>query len=150
MDIQVQKSQSPKQDECKVINSKILKMPKVKERIFSILSIFYWLYYYICPISPHYSPLPSHPHYPHFSSYPWVIHISSLASPFPKLFLISICLFSTYYLWYLFPVPFLPLSPSHSLVDNSPCDLHFCDSVPILFFCLVCLCVFFFFRFSCW
>ena len=29
--------------------------------------------------------------------------------------------------------------------DNPPCDLHFCDSVPVLVICLVCFC----FRFSC-
>ena len=33
---------------------------------------------------------------------------------------------------------FPPLSPSHSPVDNTPCDLHFCGSVPILVVCLVC------------
>ena len=29
---------------------------------------------------------------------------------------------------------FPPLSPSHSPVDNPPCDLHFCGSIPILLF----------------
>ena len=60
---------------------------------------------------------------------PWVIHISSLASTFPMLFLPSPCPISTYHLCYLFSVPFLPLSPSHSPVDNPPCDL------PSLWFC---------------
>ena len=49
------------------------------------------------------------------SSCPWVIHISSLASPFPILFLTSHCLFCTYHLCFLFPVP-----PPHS----SPPPLH--------------------------
>ena len=81
------------------------------------------------------------------SSCPWVIHISSLASTFPILFLPSLCLFSTYHLCYLFSVPFPPLSPSHSPVDNTSCDLHFCGSVPVLVVCLVCLC--FCFRCGC-
>ena len=75
-----------------------------------------------------------------YSSCPWVIHISSLASTFPILFLPSLCLFSTYHLCYLFSVPFPPLSLSHSPVDNPPCDLQFCGSVPVLVVCLVCFC----------
>ena len=35
---------------------------------------------------------------------------------------------------------FPPLSPSHSPIDNPPCDLHFCGSVPVLVVCLVCFC----------
>ena len=90
---------------------------------------------------------PAHPLLPTshlFSSCPWAIRISSLASTFPILFLTSPCVFSMYYLSYLFSVPFPPLSPSHSPVDNSlrngAKDLHFCDSVPILVVCLVCFC----------
>ena len=79
---------------------------------------------------PPFTPLhPAHPLTPTFlplySSCPWVIHISSLASTFPISFLLSPCLFSTYHLCHLFSVPFPPLSPSHSPVDNPPCDLHF-------------------------
>ena len=84
---------------------------------------------------------PAHPILPiflPFSSCPWDIHISSLASTFSILFLPSPCLFSTYHLCYLFSVAFPPLSPSHSPVDNPPCDLHFCGSVPVLVVCLVC------------
>ena len=80
------------------------------------------------------------PLHPPFSSYPWVVHISSLASTFPILFLPSPCLFSTYYLCYLFSVPFPLLSSSYSPTDNSPCDLHFCDSVHVLLVCLACFC----------
>ena len=47
---------------------------------------------------------------PSLSSCPWVIHISSLASPFPILFLTSPCLFCTYHLCFLYPVPFPPFS----------------------------------------
>ena len=65
--------------------------------------------------SPHYPPpfrtiLLTLQHHPH-SSRPWVVHISSLASPFPILFLTFPCLFSTYHLCFLFPVPFLPVLP---------------------------------------
>ena len=80
---------------------------------------------------------PAPPTFPPYSSCPWVILISSLASTFPILFLPSPCLFSTYHLCYLFSVPFPPLSPSQSPIDNPPCDLHFCDSVPVLVVCLV-------------
>ena len=59
------------------------------------------------------------------------------------------CLFSTYHLCYLFSVPFPPLSLSHSLTDNPPCDLHFCDSVPVLVVCLVFLKNLFLFNYSC-
>ena len=92
------------------------------------------------PFTPlhHAHPLP--PTFPSYSSCPWVILISSLASTFLTLFLPTPCLFSTYHLCYLFSVPFPPLSPSHSPVDNPLCDLHFCGSVPVLVVCLVCFC----------
>ena len=85
--------------------------------------------------------------FPPYSSCPWVIHTSSLASTFPIVFLPSPYLFCTYHLCYLFSVLFPPLSPSHSPVDNPPCDLHFCGSVPVLVVCLVCFC--FCFRGGC-
>ena len=52
----------------------------------------------------------------------------------------------------IFHLPFMLLilctfSPSHSPVDNPPCDLHFCGSVPVLVVCLVCFC--FCFRCGC-
>ena len=87
---------------------------------------------------PLYSSLPCTPHQPHslpLSSCPWVIHISSLASPFPVLFLTSLCLFCTYHLCF-FSLHLLPHSPLPT--DNPPCDPHFCDSVPVLVVCLVC------------
>ena len=67
----------------------------------------------VAPFPPLSSPTPCAPPptcIPPFSSCLWIIHISSLASPFPILFLTSPCLFSTYHLCYLFSVPF-PLSP---------------------------------------
>ena len=93
--------------------------------VFLFLSLFkiliYFIDYAITVVSfssPLYSPLPCTsfpPSFPHLSSCPWVIHVSSLASPFPILFLTSPCLFSTYRLCYLFPVPF-----PHSLPNPSP------------------------------
>ena len=84
------------------------------------INYFYFVIYFVdyaitvVPFSP---PLfPSTLHTPPIclpsalSSHPWVVHISSLASPFPILFLPSPCLFSTYHLCYLFSLPF-PLSP---------------------------------------
>ena len=113
-----------------------------------ILLSFYCSYFFdifidyaitVVPFPPLHStpscpPLPSH-----ISSCPWVILISSLDSTFPILFLPSPCLFSTYHLCYLFSVPFPPL-PSHSPIDNPPCDLHLYGSVPVLVVCLVCSC----------
>ena len=76
------------------------------------------------------------------SSCPWVVHISSLASPFPILFLTSPCLFYNHQLCFLFPVTLPPILPFLHLTDNSPRDLHFCDSIPVLGVCLVFVFVF--------
>ena len=101
----------------------------------------------VVPFTPLYSPPPctSHPtHIPPYSSCPWVIVISPLASTFPTLFLPSLSIFHLLFML-LILCTFPPLSPSHSPVDNSPCDLHFCGSVPVLVVCLV----FFCFGFRC-
>ena len=45
----------------------------------------------------------------------------------------------------LIPVPFPPFYPLHVTADNPPCDLHFCDSDPVLVVCLL----FFVFRCGC-
>ena len=86
------------------------------------------------------------------SSCPWIIHTSSLASPFPILFLTSLCLFCTYHLCFLFPVlilPFILLPPTPT--DDPQCDLHFCDSVSVLIVCLVSfLFLFLSFQFNWW
>ena len=82
-------------------------------------------------------PLP--PTLPPYSSCPWVILISSLASTFPTLFYPPPVYFlPTIYVTYSL---YLPPPPSHSPVDNPPCDLHFCGSVPFLVVCLVCFCL---------
>ena len=127
------------------------KVPPFIEFLYQIhfLSNFIDYANYSCPIlCPLYPPLPGTPipsSVPSLSSCPWVKQISSLASPFPILFLTSPCLFCTYPLCFLFPVTssLFPL-----LADNPPCDLHFCDSVPVLVVCLVCFC-FYLLRFSC-
>ena len=59
---------------------------------------------------------PSHQQSLHLSSCPQVLHISSLASPFPIVFLTSSCLFCSYHLCFLFPVPFPLFSPLHCLL----------------------------------
>ena len=87
-------------------------------------------HFFLSFISVH-PPHPSYQNLPAFSSCPWVVHITSLASPFPILFLTSPCPFCTYQLCFLFPVPFSPLSPLPLPTDKHPCDLHFCDSVPV-------------------
>ena len=70
------------------------------------MSQFFLPFISLCPA------LPSLQHLPSLSSCPWVMHISSLASPFPILFLTSPCLFCIYQLCFLFPVTFPPFSPS--------------------------------------
>ena len=102
------------------------------------LSRFFLPFIPVCPVPD----LP--PSFSHLSSCPWVVHMSSLASPFPTLFLISPCLFCTHQLCFLFPLPSSPFSPFPLPADNPPCDLHFCESVPVLVVCLVC----FYFCFS--
>ena len=90
-----------------------------------------------------FSPSTQYPHFlqhsPHLSSCPWITHISSLASPLPMLFLTSSVYFVpaiyTSYSLYLFPHLPLPCP-----ADNPACDLHFCDSVPVLVVCLVWFC----------
>ena len=88
---------------------------------------------------------PSHQHSIPLSSCPWLIQTSSLGSPFPILFLTSSSLFCTYQLCFLFPVCFPPILPLPHPLHNPPCDLHFCDSVPVPVVCLV----YFYFCFLC-
>ena len=49
---------------------------------------------------------------------------------------------SIFYLPYrlLILCTFSPIPPSHSPADNTPCDLHFYDSVAVLVVSLVCFC----------
>ena len=78
-------------------------------------NIFYWYAITVVPISslcppPPTSPLPTSTSH-HLSSCQWVVYISSLASPFPILFIISLCLFCTYEIMLLNPYASPPLSP---------------------------------------
>ena len=90
----------------------------------------------LCPVPPPTSVLS-------LSSCPWVVRISSLAPPL-ILSLTFACLFCIYHLCFLFPVTFTPFSPLPRRSENPPCNLHFCDSVPLLIVCVV----FVVFRFS--
>ena len=123
---------------CKFIGSSFFKVNFINYAV--TLVPFFSPLYSTLPFTP-----PSHQHTPS-SLNPWVIDISSLASPFSILFLTSHCLFCTYHLYFLFPVSFPPFSPLALPTDNPPCDVHFCDSVPVLVVCLVYFC---FFRFCC-
>ena len=105
-------------------------------RIFLIYFIDYSIT--VVPLfSPLYFPLSLPSAFSHLSSCPWVIYISSLASTLPILFLTFPYLFCTYHLCFLFPVPFPLFSLTLFPIDNPPCDLHFCDSVPVLVVCFV-------------
>ena len=114
---------------------------------FMFLSIFYWLCCYSCPSFFPFAPLSPVSSFPPaitpLSSCPWAIRVSSLASPFPILFLTSPCLFCSYQLCFLIPAPFLPFSPFPLPADNPPNDPHTYDSVPVLVVCLVCFCFYF-------
>ena len=85
--------------------------------VFFFILIFYCYWITVVPIFP---PLPALPDTslpssnPPVSSCPWIVHISSLASPFPRLFLSSPCLFCTYHLCFLFPSSPFP-SPLRTL-----------------------------------
>ena len=106
--------------------------------------MYYWLSYYICPtfspFAPFHQVLPFPPATPSLCSCPWVMHVSSLASPFPILFLTSLCLFCIYHLYFLLPAPFPSFFPFPFPDDNPPNDLHAYDSVSVLVVCLVCFC----------
>ena len=90
----------------------------------------------LCPPPPSNTP-------PRLSSCPWVVRVSSLASPFPILFLTSPCLFCAYQLCFSTPPSFPPFSPFSLPADNPPCDPHTYDSVPVLVVCLVLFCFYF-------
>ena len=82
---------------------------------------------------------------PPASSLPWFISLGRTCTVFGVYSSYTIlnlpCLFSTYHLCYLFPVPF-PSFPLPLPTDNPPCDLHFCDSVPVLLACIFFICLF--------
>ena len=73
---------------------------------------------YAITVVPFFPPLfpfalnPAPPAFPHFSSCPWAIHISSLASPFPVLFLTSSYCVPTIYASYSLCLSLLLPPPS--------------------------------------
>ena len=72
---------------------------------------------FLSPLFPFALYSPSHQHSPNpLTSCPWVVHVSSLASPFPILFLTSPCLFCTY-------------SFDVFKTQNSPCHLSYLKSL---------------------
>ena len=75
-----------------------------------ILSIMLLKLSHLFPLCAPPTNLPRPSSSPPFSSHPWVVCVSSLASPFPILFLTSPSLFCTYQLCFLIPAPF-PLAP---------------------------------------
>ena len=95
---------------------------------------------YAITVVPIFSLCPPQPSNLPLSSCPWAMHITSLASPFPILFLASPYLFCTYKLCFLIPVAFPPFFPLPLPADNPPNDLHIYDSVLALVICLVCIC----------
>ena len=102
----------------------------------------------VVPFPPHFTPScpppPSHIPPPQFMP---MGHTYKFFGFYISYTILTLPLFSTYHLCYLFSVPFPPLSPSQSPIDNPPCDLHFCGSVSVLFVCLVFFC--FCFRCGC-
>ena len=97
---------------------------------------------FVLPFIPLCSVAPLPPSFPHLSSCPWVTHTSSLVSPFPILFLTSPCLFWTYHLCFLFPVPFPPFSPY-----PFPLIILHVISISLILFCSSCLLSSFLFLF---
>ena len=95
------------------------------------------LYHFFLPFIPLY---PIHPSIiPHLSSCPQARHISFYIS----YTLLNLPLFILYLPFMLLILRTFPLSPAHSTTDKPSCDLHFCDSVPVLVVCLVFVFVFF-------
>ena len=94
----------------------------------------------VVPFSPLYSPLPCTPPstctpplqfmsmgrtYKFFGFYiSYTILTLPLSNFYPPFMLLILC-------------TFFPSLPTHSPADNPPCDLHFCDSVPVSLVCLV-------------
>ena len=94
----------------------------------------------------HFSPLYSpHPAPPTHQNSPTLFHVIGYTSKFFG-FSISLTILnlpmSILYLSFMLLIPctFSPIFPLPFPADNLPCDLHFCDSVPILAIHLFCFC----------
>ena len=120
---------------------KILSNEKCRFLKYILLIMLLHLSGFFLPFIPHCPvclPLPWA--FSHLISCSWVIHISSLASPFPILFFTSLLSILFLTIMLLIPCTFAPILPPPYPADNPPCDLHFCDSLPVLVVCLVCFC----------
>ena len=119
--------------------------------LFFFLNIFIDYAITVVPFSPFYSRSPCTPPPTHIPP----LQFTSMGHTY-KFFGFSISYtiltlpLSIFYLPFMLLIP-CTFSPSISLLlpaDNPPCDLHFCDSVPVLVFCLVffccCCCLLFF------
>ena len=94
------------------------------------LSHFFLPFIPLCPVPPTIIPPPQFTSMgPTYKFFGFSISYTIL-NPHP--------LFCTYNLCFFFPVHSLCYLPS-PCTGNPPCDLHFCDSVPVLV-CLVCFC----------
>ena len=113
---------------------------------YAIIAVPFFLPFIPLCSAPHLPP--ASPPHPRLSSCPWVVHMNVLRLlhflyilNFP---LSILCL----PIMLLIPCTFSLILPLSHPADNLPCDLHFCDCVPILVVCLAYFC-FCFFRFSC-
>ena len=83
------------------------------------IMLFQWSHSFFLPFLP-LRLVPQPPAFLPLNLCPWVVYVSYLASPFPILFLTSLCLFCIYQLRYLFPVPVSLFFPLPLPADNPP------------------------------
>ena len=102
------------------------------------LSHFFLLFIPLHPAPPLPPAFPPQPH--SFMSMGRTYKFFGFSTSYSILNLPLSCLFYTYRLCFLLPVPFPPFYPLPYPTDNPPCDLHFYDSVPVL---VVCFCFWF-------
>ena len=114
-------------------------LPKNVNRFQSSLIRVYQFFPILLPPPP--CTLPTLQHFPQpLSTCPLVVYMFFGFSI--SYTILNLPLFCAYLLLlcFLFPIPFLPILPLPFPTDNPPCDLYFCESVPVLVVCLVCLC----------
>ena len=118
-----------------------------RQRIYFFSNFEYILLIMLLQLSQLFSLCPSPPNTPVSSSIPppllhvhGFVHVSSLASPFPILFLTSLCLFCSDQVCFWIPTPFSLILSLPTPADNPPNDFHTYDSFPVLVVCLVSFC----------
>ena len=121
----------------------------VKLKVGNFLAVLFFFYYILLimllqlsrcfPLctSPH-SPLHDLRLSPHHWSCPQVMCISSLAPPFPILYVTSHDCSVITYLYFLIPSPLHPFSPTLLPSGNNQNVLRIHDSVSVILVCLVC------------